>query len=81
MENKSITIFRNIKDTSTPFFRDITYILNRIKEGMSKELIKQIRAEKDKEVRQGLTYLLYVSLEYLTRGQMTASRNIVVIYV
>ena len=54
MENKSITIFRNIKDTSTPFFRDITYILNRIKEGMSKELIKQIRAEKDKEVRQGL---------------------------
>jgi len=54
MEDKNITIFRNIKDTSTPFFRDITYILNRIKEGMSKELIKQIRAEKDKEVRQGL---------------------------
>lgn len=38
-----ITIFRNIKDTLTPFFRDIDVVLNRIKEGNSKELVKRIR--------------------------------------
>ena len=48
------TIFRNIKDTSTPFFRDLDSILERIKEGKSKELIKQIRSEKNKDVRQEL---------------------------
>ena len=50
----NVTIFRNIKDTSTPFYRDIESILFRIKEGKSKGLIKQIRSEKDKSVRQEL---------------------------
>ena len=54
MEESNITIFRNIKDTSTPFYRDLKSILERIKEGTSKELIKQIRKEKDKKVRQEL---------------------------
>ena len=54
MDNKSITIFRNIKETSTPFYSDIDTILNRIKIGVSKELIKQIRSEKDKSIRQEL---------------------------
>ena len=54
MEQNQVTIFRNIKDTSTPFFRDIESILIRIKEGTSKDLIKQIRSEKNKEVRQEL---------------------------
>ena len=54
MEQNQVTIFRNIKDTSTPFFRDLNSILDRIKEGKSKELIKQIRSEKNKEVRQEL---------------------------
>ena len=54
MEQNQVTIFRNIKDTSTPFFRDVESILVRIKEGTSKEIIKQIRAEKNKEVRQEL---------------------------
>ena len=54
MEQNQVTIFRNIKDTSTPFFRDLESILDRIKEGKSKELIKQIRSEKNKEVRQEL---------------------------
>ena len=44
----NVTIFRNIKDTSTPFYRDIESILIRIKDGSSKSLIKQIRSEKDK---------------------------------
>ena len=50
----NVTIFRNIKDTSTPFYRDMESILLRIKEGKSKSLIKQIRSEKDKSVRQEL---------------------------
>ena len=54
MQENQVTIFRNIKDTSTPFFRDLNSILERIKEGKSKELIKQIRSEKNKEVRQEL---------------------------
>jgi len=54
MEQNQVTIFRNIKDTSTPFFRDLDSTLDRIKEGKSKELIKQIRSEKNKEVRQEL---------------------------
>ena len=54
MEESKITIFRNIKDTSTPFYRDLESILIRIKDGTSKELIKQIRGEKDKKIRQEL---------------------------
>lgn len=54
MQENQVTIFRNIKDTSTPFFRDLDSILERIKEGKSKELIKQIRSEKNKDVRQEL---------------------------
>jgi|TARA_B110000858_G_scaffold197875_1_gene261279 hypothetical protein len=52
MNKTQVTIFRNIRDTSTPFFRDLDSILERIKEGKSKDLIKQIRSEKDKEIRQ-----------------------------
>ena len=51
---QNITIFKNIKETQTPFFRNISEILNRIKEGSSKELIKSIRKEKNKSVRQEL---------------------------
>jgi hypothetical protein len=49
-----ITIFKNIKDTSTPFYRDIGFILNRIKEGKSKEVVQAIRNEKDKDKRNKL---------------------------
>lgn len=41
-----VTIFKNIKETSTPFIRDIDFILNRIKNGNSKDLINQIRSDK-----------------------------------
>lgn len=49
-----VTIFKNIKDTDTPFFRDITAILSRIREGTSKELVKRIRSEKNKSERNEL---------------------------
>ena len=49
-----ITIFQNIKDTSTPFHRDVRVILDRIKEGATKELVKKIRLEKRKPERNEL---------------------------
>ena len=49
-----ITIFRNIKETSTPFFKDIEFVLERIKNGKYIDLIKQIREEKDKTLRNEL---------------------------
>ena len=44
----TITIFKDIKSTNQPFYREVEVILNRIREGASKELVKKIRAEKDK---------------------------------
>jgi hypothetical protein len=46
-----VTIFKSVKDTSVPFYRDVDFILDRIREGKSKELIERIRKEKDKELR------------------------------
>ena len=52
--NQLVTIFQNIRETDTPFWKDVKYILNRIKEGTSKELVKDIRQEKDKNKRNEL---------------------------
>jgi hypothetical protein len=49
-----VTIFKNIRETEAPFFKDVTYILQRIKEGKSKELVKNIRSEKNKTIRNEL---------------------------
>ena len=51
MNNTTITIFRTIKDTSTPFYRPLSFILQRIEEGKSKDLVLQISKEKDKTKR------------------------------
>jgi hypothetical protein len=57
---QEITIFKSIKDTDTPFHRDVRIILNRIKEGTesTKDLVKRIRSEKRKPERQELKKLL-----------------------
>lgn len=47
----NITIFKDIKDTSTPFFRDIDVILLRIKNGASKDIVESIRTEQNKSDR------------------------------
>ncbi len=44
-----VTIFKDIKKTAQPFFRPALFILNRIKEGASKDLVKKIREEKNKD--------------------------------
>ena len=49
-----ITIFKNIRETDTPFHRDVTLILERIKNGKSKDLVKKIRAERVKTERNEL---------------------------
>ena len=49
-----VTIFKNIRETETPFFKDVSYILQRIKDGKSKELVKNIRGEKNKNIRNEL---------------------------
>jgi len=49
-----VTIFQNIKETSTPFFRDVRIILERIKDGATKDLVKKIRTEKRKPERNEL---------------------------
>ncbi len=54
MTAKEITIFQNIKETSTPFFRSLEFIIDRIKSGASKDLVKRIRTEKDKSQRNEL---------------------------
>ena len=51
---QKITIFKNIKETDTPFHRPVKHILKRIKDGSTKELVKQIRAEKRKAERNEL---------------------------
>ena len=52
----NVTIFQNIRDTDTPFFRDVHVILERIKDGAgaTKDLVKRIRLEKNKPERQEL---------------------------
>ena len=49
-----VTIFQNIKETDTPFHREVQFILDRIKEGASKKLVKSIRSTKDKTERNEL---------------------------
>ena len=49
-----ITIFKDIKDTSQPFYRDVSIIIKRIQEGSSQEIVRAIRSEKDKEKRNQL---------------------------
>ena len=51
---QNITIFQSIKDTDTPFYRPVSKILERIKDGASKELVKRIRTEKSKGERNEL---------------------------
>jgi len=53
-----ITIFKDIKDTSQPFYRNVESIIERIREGSSKDLVKKIRVEKDKEQRNKIKQLL-----------------------
>jgi hypothetical protein len=49
-----ITIFKDIKDTSQPFYRNVMVVLERIEQGNSKDIVKKIRLTKNKEERNDL---------------------------
>ena len=49
-----VTIFKDLYTTSTPFYKEIAFILERIKTGKSKDLVIAIRNEKNKEKRDAL---------------------------
>jgi len=53
-----ITIFKDIKNTDQPFYREVEVTLERIEKGNSAETVKNIRAEKDKDKRNELKKLL-----------------------
>lgn len=55
---RNVTIFKNIKETSTPFHREVSKILDRIREGSSKDVVKRIRQEKNKNERNDIKKLL-----------------------
>ena len=46
-----VTRFSNILNTSTPFYGPVSDIIDRIKNGNSKDVVERIRKEKDKEKR------------------------------
>ena len=54
----TVTIFKNIKETETQFYRDVQVVFNRIKDGATKELVKRIRLEKNKTERNELKKML-----------------------
>ena len=43
-----ITTFTNIHSTSTPFYKQVSEVLDHIKNGRSKDIVERIRKEKDK---------------------------------
>jgi len=59
----TVTLFRNIVETATPFHRPVDVVLQRIKEGATKDLVKRIRAERNKternELKKGLPAICF----------------------
>lgn len=49
-----ITIFRNVREISTPYYLDLESVIERIRTGNSSELLNSIRAESDKKKKQDL---------------------------
>lgn len=49
-----VTIFKNIKEIYTPFHRNVSFVLDRVRDGKHKELILSIRNEGDKTDRNEL---------------------------
>lgn len=52
--NQKVTVFRSITATSAGFHRSVEFVLDRIRNGNSKELLSRIRLEEDKDKRNEL---------------------------
>jgi hypothetical protein len=46
-----VTIFKDINEIETPFYRDIESVLHRIRIGKSRDIVDRIRKEFDKDER------------------------------
>ena len=46
-----VSIFKNISDTSQPYYIKVDDALDRVKNGKSKEAVERVRATSDKELR------------------------------
>ena len=44
-----VTVFKNIRETSTPFIKPVEYMFQRIKEQHSKDIVNRVRAAKTKK--------------------------------
>ena len=53
-----ITLFQNIKATSTGYYRDVSVAIDRIRKGEKKDIIEKIRSEQDSNKRNELKRLL-----------------------
>ena len=51
---QNVTIFQNIQSTATPYHRELDLVLERIKNGSSKDLVSDIRKETNKTERNEL---------------------------
>ena len=73
-----ITIFKDIKNTAQPFYREVEVVLKRIKEGASKDLVKRIRQESDKtkrnEIKQSLPAICF-SGQFTKRNDNSLSQH------
>ena len=72
-QSNIITIFQDIKNTDTPFHISVHTVIDRIRDGKSKELVTQIRKEKISLSVTNLkrNYHRYVSVESFLSEQTT----------
>ena len=71
MKDIQITAFKNIRDSSTPYYLTLEKSIKRIQKGVSKELIKKIRQTDEKEDRN----VLKASLPSICYGGVFRERN------
>jgi hypothetical protein len=67
----SITIFKSLETTNAPFYKDLEFALDRIKNGNQKDLVKKIRSLKTKSERKPVKKRLQCILfsgEFVTRN-------------
>ena len=60
-----ITIFKDIKETSQPFYRHVDIIIKRIREGASKTLVKKIFSAQWKYGTKILYFAILISFSFI----------------
>lgn len=55
----NVTIYQHYDPKSPKYFRDVSYIINRIRDGKSKDLVSKIRATRDGDLKKKLPSILF----------------------